>query len=210
MFLTVNVFNDSHPSYWHKNIGGYSPAKLQLYQEYIDKHIAPDISALNKAIAGAATVSEAQEAAPYLESLAKLNCRYIILGEDNPPLVYKYARGNAWFQDDSSSIELTAYTPDRLTYKYSSSTGGRAVFSEVYYPAGWVASLEDGTELSIELYDDILRSIVLPAGEHELVMSFEPASYARGEAISRACSILLILLVLTSAALPAVLAAKRA
>ena len=44
--LTVNVFNDSHPSYWHKNIGGYSPAKLQRYQEYIDRQLAPDIQAI--------------------------------------------------------------------------------------------------------------------------------------------------------------------
>lgn len=204
--LTVNVFNDSHPSYWHKNIGGYSPAKLQRYQEYIDAHIAPDISALGKAISGAATVAEAEAAMPYLESLASLNCRYIILGENNAPVRYPYARGNAWFEDEGE-IEMTKYTPDKLEYSYASDAGGRAVFSEVYYPAGWVARLEDGTELPVNLYEGssdaagsvaagLLRCIDLPAGQHTLTMSFEPASYRRGEAISRACSILLILLVL--------------
>ena len=208
--LTVSVFNDSHPSYWHKNIGGYSPAKLQRYQEYIDARIAPDIAALTKAMAGAVTVQEAEEALPYLESLASLNCRYIIVGEENPPLEYKYARGNAWFED-GGQIEMTSYTPDKLEYSYSSETGGKAVFSEVYYPAGWVARLEDGTELPVELYaggaDElgtvaagVIRCIDLPAGEHRLTMSFEPRSYARGEAISRACSILLILLVLGAVA----------
>ena len=227
--LTVNVFNDSHPSYWHKNIGGYSPAKLQRYQEYIDRQLAPDIQTLSKAISGAATVQEAEAALPYLESLASLNCRYIIVGEDNPPLRYSFARGNAWFEQTSDdSIELTSYAPDRLEYSYTSSEGGRAVFSEVYYPAGWVARLEDGTELPIELYEgckmeiepglqpaggevvndicrritkwpvasDLLRCVDLPAGSHTLVMNFEPASYRRGEALSRASSILLLLLVL--------------
>ena len=227
--LTVNVFNDSHPSYWHKNIGGYSPAKLQRYQEYIDRQLAPDIQTLSKAISGAATVQEAEAALPYLESLASLNCRYIIVGEDNPPLRYSFARGNAWFEQTSGDeISLTSYAPDRLEYSYTSSEGGRAVFSEVYYPAGWVARLEDGTELPIELYEgckmeiepglqpaegevindicrritkwpvasDLLRCVDLPAGSHTLVMSFEPASYRRGEALSRASSILLLLLVL--------------
>ncbi|MBR5905616.1 MAG: hypothetical protein IKZ51_04075 [Bacteroidales bacterium] len=210
--LTVNVFNDSHPSYWHKNIGGYSPAKLQRYQEYIDARIVPDISRLSRAISGAATVGEAEDLLPYLESLASLNCRYIIVGEDNPPLAYKYARGNAWFENQAAGdITLDVYTPDKLEYSYSSAEGGLAVFSEVYYPAGWVARLEDGTELPVELYGGgsdelgpvaggVLRCIDLPAGEHHLTMSFEPKSYSRGEAISRACSILLILLVLGSAA----------
>ena len=205
--LTVNVFNDSHPSYWHKNIGGYSPAKLQRYQEYIDARIAPDISRLSKALSGAATIAEAEAALPYLESLASLNCRYIIVGADNPPVRYPYARGNAWFDGAEGSIELSSYAPDKLEYNYSSPSGGKAVFSEVYYPAGWVARLEDGSELPIELYGGgsdelgataagVLRCIDLPSGAHSLVMSFEPGSYARGEAVSRACSILLILLVL--------------
>ena len=203
--LTANVFNDAHASYWHKNIGGYSPAKLQRYQEYIDSRISPDLQKLSRALSGVATVSEAQEVLPYLESLASLNCRYIIVGPDNAPLVYPYARGNAWFESGDGEIQMTSYTPDRLEYKYSG--GGRAVFSEVYYPAGWKARIEDGSELPVRLYEGgsdeqgpvaggVLRCIDLPAGEHSLVMSFEPVSYARGEAISRACSILLILLVL--------------
>ena len=209
--LTVNVFNDSHPSYWHKNIGGYSPAKLQRYQEYIDSRIQGDLASLTKAIGEARTVSEAEAALPYLESLSSLNCRYIIVGDENPPLRYPYARGNAWFEATGEQIRLDSYAPDRMEYSYSSSEGGLGVFSEVYYPAGWVARLEDGTELPVELYSGgsdslgtvaggLLRCIQLPAGEHRVVMSFEPASYARGEAASRACSILLILLVLGSVA----------
>ena len=207
--LTVNVFNDSHPSYWHKNIGGYSPAKLQRYQEYIDARINKDLVTLTKAISNAQTVAEAEEALPYLESLASLNCRYIIVGEENAPLRYPYARGNAWFESGDGTVVLDSYTPDRLDYTFESEAGGKAVFSEVYYPAGWVARLDDGTELPIQLYEGgsdelgsvagkVLRCIDLPAGKHTLVMSFEPASYARGEAVSRACSILLILLVLGS------------
>ena len=207
--FTVSIFNDSHASYWHKSIGGYSPAKLQRYQEYIDSRITKDLKTLSVALGKAASAEEAEAGMPYLESLASLNCRYIILSDNYPPLRYPYARGNAWFESEPGSIELTSYTPNRLGYEFSSETGGRAVFSEVYYPAGWVARLDGSRELPIELYaggsdelgpvaGGILRCIDLPAGEHKLEMSFEPASYARGAAISRASSILLILLTVLS------------
>ena len=197
--LTVSVFNDSHPSYWHKNIGGYSPAKLQIYQEYIDSHLSSEINKMYSSIRNAATVQEAEDSLPYLEGLASLNCRYIIVGENNPPLRYRYARGNAWFEDAEGSIELTSYAPNELRYRFSSETGGKAVFSEVYYPVGWSASV-DGSELPIYPSDEILRAVDLPAGEHELVMRFAPGSYARGAAASGACSILMLLVVLASAA----------
>ena len=197
--LTVNVFNDSHPSYWHKNIGGYSPAKLQRYQEYIESHLNSEINALYKALGSVSTVSEAEEALPYLEGLASLNCRYIILGDDIA-LEYPYARGAAWFDGVEGSVEMTSYAPNRLAYRYSSAEGGRLVFSEVYYPQGWTLTLDGGDELPIELYGELFRSAEVPAGEHTLEMVFAPRSYAVGEGVSRATSILIIFVVLLAAA----------
>ena len=204
--LTVNVFNDSHPSYWHKNIGGYSPAKLQRYQEFIESTLTGEINQIYKAVSGAQTVAEAEAALPYLPGLAQMNCRYIILDGEVAPLRYKYAKGNAWFAD-SSAVTLTSYAPNELRYKYSSPEAARLVFSEVYYPVGWKLMVEDtGEELPIELEGTLLRAAQVPAGEHTLVMRFDPPSYRTGEAVSRASSILLILAALGAilgAALPA-------
>ena len=201
--LTVNVFNDSHPSYWHKNIGGYSPAKLQRYQEFIDSELASEINTIYKSLEKAATVQEAEAALPELPGLSALNCRYIIVGADNAPLRYPYARGNAWFESAEGSVTLDSYAPNELRYSCSSGTGGRMVFSEIYYPEGWNLTLEDGTALKIDLYDGndgtpgaLLRCADIPAGNHTLVMRFSPRSYSKGEAISRCCSVILLLIVL--------------
>ena len=193
--LTVNVFNDSHPSYWHKNIGGYSPAKLQIYQEYIESHLQKEIGQVTAALRGVSTITEAEAALPYLEGLAKLNCRYIIVSGEAAPLRYPFAKGNAWFEGEGD-VRLTSYAPNCLRYEYSSPVEQKLVFSEVWYPAGWVLRLEDGSELEMNLSDDVLRSAIVPAGEHTLEMRFEPVSYARGEFVSQICSILLILLAL--------------
>ena len=229
--LTVNVFNDSHPSYWHKNIGGYSPAKLQRYQEFIESTLTGEINQIYKALGDAKTLAEAEAALPYMPGLASLNCRYIILDGEMAPLRYPYAKGNAWFATESAaapaplsgfasltpdpvrengsagalptSVELTSYAPNELRYRYSSPEAARMVFSEVYYPVGWKLTVEDtGEELPIELEGTLLRAADVPAGEHTLVMRFDPPSYRIGEGVSRATSILLIL-----AALGAILGA---
>ena len=230
--LSVNIFNDSHPSYWHKNIGGYSPAKLQRYQEFIESTLTGEINRLVQAMNSTETILDAEKALAemYLPGLASLNCRYIILDGELPPLRYPHAKGNAWFDDNegqtevssaaaelftrvgsgvsgakpdsgaaaaAASVELTSYAPNELRYHYSSPEPARMVFSEVYYPVGWTLKVEDtGEELPIELEGTLLRAAQVPAGEHTLVMRFDPPSYRTGAAVSRATSILLILAVL--------------
>ena len=99
------------------------------------------------------------------------------------------------------SITITAYTPNELTYTYSTPSDALAVFSEIYYP-GWNAWLDGDRTKSVEVLraDWTLRAAVLPAGDHTLTMRFEPTSYKTGARASRASSILLILLLLGSVA----------
>ena len=95
------------------------------------------------------------------------------------------------------------------------------MFSEIYYPKGWKAWIEPaGTygqvknghykptsqarEIDLFRADWMLRGALIPEGEGELIMRFEPDSYQLGKEISRASSIVLILLLLGSVALIAV------
>jgi hypothetical protein len=54
----------------------------------------------------------------------------------------------------------------------------------------------------------MLRGAIIPQGEGTLIMRFEPDSYQLGENISRASSIILILLLMASAAGVAILNRK--
>ena len=50
------------------------------------------------------------------------------------------------------------------------------VLSEMYYPAGWKAYVDD-VETKIYKTNHALRSIVVPAGKHEIQFIFKPKSY---------------------------------
>ena len=95
--LSVNTFNDAYVSYHHKTIGGYSPAKLQRYQDLIERNISPEIGALAAQMGNIQTIEDAQNALGYLPVLSMLNTKYIILGGSVPPVENNYRLGNAWF-----------------------------------------------------------------------------------------------------------------
>jgi uncharacterized membrane protein YfhO len=93
-------------------------------------------------------------------------------------------------QEDT--IYLVSYLPNELVYRYSASGEKLAVFSEIYYPAGWKCFV-DGEESSHFRANYVLRGMVVPGGDHEIRFSFEPASYIIGNKVSLASSVLLIL-----------------
>lgn len=97
--LSVDPFNNSYTSYWHKTIGGYSPAKMQRYQDLIDYYIYPEIQGIIKDFEEVKTLAEADSALTYHPVLSMLNTRYIITGANNPPVVNRYAFGNCWYAD---------------------------------------------------------------------------------------------------------------
>ncbi len=94
---------------------------------------------------------------------------------------------------ENEKIELTSYRADELTYKYSAKEEKLVVFSEIYYPAGWISYI-DGKESKYFRTDYILRGMIVPAGDHEIKFAFKPKSYIVGNRISLASSILLLLL----------------
>ena len=94
---------------------------------------------------------------------------------------------------ENEKINLVSYQPDELLYKYSAREDKLAVFSEIYYPAGWKCYI-DGKESPYFRTDWVLRGMIVPAGEHEIKFTFKPVSYYVGNKISLASSLLLILL----------------
>ncbi len=262
--LSADIFNDSFNPYWHKCIGGYSPAKLQRYQDLIDRHIVKELQSVAANTRNAKSIGEFQSGIGNIQVLSALNTKYFILGADVPPVENPEAFGQAWFVDSfvpaetpdeeialidsvdlrhtavigadfadasagfakvisegtacgsvmdsaESSVEvsaegtaeatdfirMTSYAPNELRYHYSASAARTAIFSEVYYPDGWTATV-DGAPLDLFRADWIFRAANLPAGEHDIVMRFEPKVYTVSEKASRASSLALFILLALS------------
>ena len=96
---------------------------------------------------------------------------------------------------DSGSIVLTNYLPNKLTYEVNAYANSLAVFSEIYYPEGWVATI-DGTEVEILRANFILRALEVPKGKHNIIFEFKPTVYATGNTITLISCILLLLIVI--------------
>ncbi len=92
------------------------------------------------------------------------------------------------------TISLTSYAPNKLTYSASLDGDGLAVFSEIYYPEGWVATI-DGQEVPIIRANYVLRALEVPAGTHEIEFRFEPAVYRVGNKIMIGSSLILLVVV---------------
>lgn len=90
-------------------------------------------------------------------------------------------------------LELKSYKANELIYSSRSEGENLAVFSEIYYPAGW-KSFIDGKESNYFRTDYVLRGMIIPAGDHEIKFRFEPSSYILGNRISFISSLLFILM----------------
>jgi hypothetical protein len=215
---TANPFNEAQTSYFHKSIGGYHGAKLRRYQDLIERQIAQNnqqvLNMLNtryiifasqqqgqpaqvqrnpEALGNAWFVSEVKTVQSPDEEMAALDkltpAVTAVVDASKFPEVKP-----ATYDPQGSTIALTTYSPDALTYRCNALRPGFVVFSEVYYAAGWQAFL-DGQPVPHVRADFVLRAMPMPAGAHKVEFRFEPKSYAIGNGVSLASSIGLLLVV---------------
>lgn len=219
---TVNSFNDPSTSYYHKSIGGYHAAKLRRYQDLIDYQLlkgnkqvfdmlntkyfiqpSPDtrqpIAIENPdAYGNAWFVDEIKWVNTPDEEMTALNTvnprRVAIINDE---FAKELSISNIK-TDSLAGINLVEYKPNKLIYRSNSSDEGLGVFSEIYYPYGWKATI-DGKETPIIRVDYLLRAIKIPGGTHEITFTFDPYSIKITEGIAYAGMALMFLLIIGAA-----------
>ena len=207
----------SRTSYLHNNVGGYHPAKLALYNDLLQQIGRGNMGVLNMLntkyfiLADPATrkpfvrpnpealghgwfvkaikyVNNADEEMKALDNFNPADTA-VVDKREQQKLIYPPQK------DSTSKITLIENRNDYISYKSSSKTNGIGVFSEVYYPYGWIATI-DGKETPIARVNYVLRALSIPAGEHTIEFRFEPSSFVIGDRISVIIGILSILIVL--------------
>lgn len=222
--LTTNTFNEARTSYYFKSIGGYSAAKLRRYQDLIDEHISKMNWNVLNMLNAKYIISKTQqgEAYPYLNDQAMGNAWFVDelmavsnANAESDALKTLDVRHVAVYDDtyeanahiterpavstlqafDSEKIELLSYAPNKMVYHAQVESPRTAVFSEIYYPYGWKATI-DGEAVDIFRVNYMLRAITMPAGEHEVVFVFDPDSVHKGNKLAMGCfSIFLLTLI---------------
>lgn len=173
---------------------GTLPVVNMLNTRYIVVH--PEMSPVRNpyAMGNAWFVSDVKVVSSVIEELQSLRYENLtqkaIVHSDFADELANITIGN-----DGGSISLTNYHPERLEYKAIVGSPQLAVFSEVYYPAGWKAYV-NGKEVPILRANYVLRAIPVPAGESVIEFRFEPKSYLYGKILAAIGSLILIGLVL--------------
>jgi hypothetical protein len=97
----------------------------------------------------------------------------------------------------SGTIKLDKNDNDVVEYTSASTEEQFAVFSEVYYDAGWKAFI-DKKEVPIVKVNYVLRGLQVPAGNHKIVFRFEPQDYYLGRTMTTIFTIALLLLIVAA------------
>lgn len=216
---TTNAFNESGTSYFHNSVGGYHPAKLTLYQDIIENQLSKgNMQVYNMLNTKYFITAGAQNGQPIAQqnpaafgpcwlvkgvkfvangkqemaALDNTNLRDTVVVQD------KFKNLVQPIQPDSAaSIQLIENRNDTILYQSTAAAPQFAVFSEVYYSAGWNAYI-DGKKSDYLKVNYVLRGMSIPAGNHKITFIFEPRSYYLSDTITLWGTIILYLLVIAA------------
>ena len=221
--LALNPFNDGRTPYHYESVGGYSGAKLTLFQRYIDHVLTNPDGSLNangldllatryviarQPAPGLETVyTDEQTGLLVLENPSALPRAFlaeetrVVEGDEETWRVLRDPatdlRQTAILAEplpeplaaapiDSSStarVSLVRFTPREIVWEVETDRPRLLVANEVYYPAGWHASI-GGEAVPIHRVHYLLRGVRIPEGRHIVAMRFDPPRHELGLRLS--------------------------
>ncbi len=211
--MDLQGFMQPRSSYFHKTVGGYHAAKLTRYNDLIERQIANNNMAVLNMLNAKWFIVDAQTAQQNPEVLGNAwfvdTLTYVKTADEEMKFLdnfdpateavadvkFKDALKEAVPTDTADYIKETTYAPNKLTYHAHSANGGLAVFSEIYFPWGWTATI-DGKEAKIGRVNYVLRALQVPAGDHTIVFSFDPQEVHKTESVAKTSVWLIMLLIL--------------
>lgn len=212
--LDVPKFGEAMPSYFHKMVGGYHAAKLTRYQDLIDHQIMNNNMAVLNMLNTKYVIIDDANAQLNPEALGNgwfVNAiEYVNTPQEEMNAITDFNPSQLAVSDIKFSkilgndipakavgdtIIQTKYAPNELVYHASTKNGGLAVFSEIYFPWGWQATI-DGKDVEIGRVNYVLRAIRVPVGEHNIVFRFDPQSVKTTETIAYIAIIIIYLTML--------------
>ncbi len=98
-------------------------------------------------------------------------------------------------KDTSSRVTLTEYSLNHLNFESNNAHEGFAVFSDIYYPLGWKAYI-DNEETPIINTNYVLRGIFIPAGNHKIRFEFMPETYKKLKWLPGVSGMIILLIIL--------------
>ena len=78
---------------------------------------------------------------------------------------------------DSSNVTITSFNPNQLRMNAYTDKQSLFVISEIYYPPGWKITVNGNEIDKIYRLNHAVQGIILPPGNHEVVLNFHPDSY---------------------------------
>lgn len=214
---TTNVFNDNTDGYRYSNVGGYSPAKLYRYQDLIDLHLSKmNMPVLNMLNTKYFIVESNGQKLPQTNPDACGNSWFVNIvkfaknaNEEIDSIGTFNPKTTAWVDiryknetkfngniDPLSSIKLTKYHPENMEYEANSTSGGYAVFSEIWYRGNedWNIYIDGKKEKMIRT-NYLLRGVYIPAGKHKIEMKFTAEKLDFYKKMSQLATLILCILV---------------
>ncbi|MFN1836176.1 YfhO family protein [Balneola sp. MJW-20] len=163
------------------NLTGFSTAyQGQSGTVYENENLFPKAFFVDSVI----TVQEPAEAYSYL-SPGKADLSKTAIVETTEEL--------SSFADSTANAVVTYYTGPEIDIETRRDKPGFLVISEIWYPAGWKATI-DGKPSELYKTDYLLRGIPVSAGAHKISLRFEPDSYSLGVKLSWASLIIQLIL----------------